>query len=61
MVEIEFSILGRQCLDRRLPDIPTVQREAAAWEARRNAYRATIDWQFTTAHARVKLERLYPS
>jgi hypothetical protein len=61
MVEIEFSILGRQCLDRRLADIASVQREAAAWEARRNAYRATIDWQFTTDKARVKLERLYPS
>ena len=61
MVEIELSILARQCLDRRLADIPTVQREAAAWEARRNAYRATVHWQFTTAQARVKLERLYPS
>jgi len=48
-------------LDRRLADIPTVQQEAAAWEQRRNAYRATVHWQFTTAQARVKLERLYPS
>ena len=61
MVEIELSILARQCLDRRLVDIPTVQREAAAWEQRRNAYRATVHWQFTTPQARVKLERLYPS
>jgi len=61
MAEIEFSVLAGQCLDRRLPDTATVSAEVAAWEAERNAERATINWRFTTDKARSKLERLYPS
>jgi hypothetical protein len=61
MAEIELSILHRQCLDRRLPDQETVQREAAAWEQERNAAQMTVDWRFTTTDARIKLKRLYPS
>jgi len=59
MVEIEFSVLARQCLNRRLPDIATVRREVQAWEEARNAARATVAWRFTTADARLKLHRLY--
>jgi hypothetical protein len=61
MAEIELSVLGRQCLDRRLPDIATLQAEVAAWQARRNATSAPVNWRFTTADARIKLKRLYPS
>ena len=61
IAEIEFSILARQCLDRRIPDADTLATEVAAWEAARNARQATIDWRFTTADARIKLKRLYPS
>lgn len=61
MAEIELSILHRQCLDRRLPDVPTLTREVHAYERSRNAQRATIDWQFTIHEARTKLHRLYPS
>ena len=61
MAEIELSILHRQCLDRRLADKETVQREAAAWEKERNAAQMTVDWRFTSADARIKLKRLYPS
>jgi len=61
MAEIELSVLHRQCLDRRLPDKETVQREAAAWAKERNAAQMTVDWRFTTADARIKLKRLYPS
>jgi hypothetical protein len=61
MAEIELSVLARQCLDRRLPDAPTLEAEVAAWVARRNGAEATIDWQFTTADARIKLKHLYPS
>ena len=52
--------LGRQCLDRRLADAATLIREVAAWEAARNAAQLRVDWQFTTADARIKLQRLYP-
>lgn len=60
MVEIEFSILARQCLNRRLPDLDSVRREVEAWAEARNGARATVEWRFTTADARVKLHRLYP-
>jgi transposase len=61
MAEIEFSVLERQCLARRLATRADVARETAAWTTDRNAVEATIDWRFTTAHARTKLHRLYPS
>ncbi len=60
MAEIELSVLAEQCLDRRLPDRPTLEREVAAWEAERNAATRTITWRFTTADARIKLKHLYP-
>lgn len=61
MAEIELSVLANQCLDRRLPDKKALQREVAAWEKQRNLDSRKIDWQFTTADARIKLKRLYPS
>lgn len=61
MAEIELSALSRECLDRRLPDLPTLTHEVAAWETIRNAAECTVDWQFTTGDARVKLKSLYPS
>lgn len=60
MVEVELSVLADQCLDRRLPDLPAVAREVAAWEAARNAAGATVAWRFSAADARTKLRRLYP-
>jgi transposase len=61
MAEIELSVLARQCLDRRIPDAETLRREVAAWELRRNDAAVKADWQFTTADARVKLKKLYPT
>lgn len=61
MAEIELGVLGRQCLDRRIPDREELKHEVAAWQRRRNESQATVDWQFTTADARVKLKRLYPN
>ena len=60
MAETELSVLGRQCLDRRIADQEFLKRQVAAWEAKRNQARAKVDWQFTTADARIKLKRLYP-
>jgi acetyl-CoA C-acetyltransferase len=59
--EIEISVLARQCLGRRIPDMDAVQREVAAWEADRNNQHVKINWRFTTDEARTKLARLYPS
>ena len=61
MAEIELSVLGRQCLDRYIPDKPTLNQETFAWETERNDNAATVDWRFTTQDARIKLKRLYPS
>lgn len=61
MAEIELSVLGRQCLRRRIPDQRALRREVAAWQRARNAKGSTTDWRFTTEDARIKLKRLYPS
>jgi hypothetical protein len=61
MAEIELSVLSRQCLDRRVPDMATLAAEGAAWQERRNATGGPIDWRFTTEDARIKLKKLYPS
>jgi len=60
MAELEFSVLSRQCLDRRIGTQATLVREVAAWEATRNADPTPVDWRFTTREARIKLKRLYP-
>lgn len=60
VAECELSVLARQCLDQRIADMPMLCREVAAWQTRRDATRATVDWQFTAADARIKLKRLYP-
>jgi hypothetical protein len=60
MAEIEFSVLSRQCLDRRIDNPTTLADEVATWVAERNADGTTIDWRFTTADARIKLKHLYP-
>lgn len=61
MAEIELSVLARQALSGRLPTLDAVQERVAAWQERRNHQQKTISWRFTTADARIKLKRLYPS
>src|SRR5271165_4038122 len=61
MAESELGVLSSQCLSRRIPDKPTLEKEVAAWEDHRNKHHAEANWQFTTDDARVKLKRLYPS
>lgn len=61
MAETELSILCRQCLDRRIDCQQKMTSEIAAWQQARNTNESKIDWQFTTADARIKLKRLYPS
>jgi hypothetical protein len=61
IAQIELSVLSRGCLDRRFTDQDAFRAEVAAWEQRRNATGSRVDWRFTTADARIKLKRLYPS
>lgn len=60
MAECEFSVLARQCLNRRIPDMPAMRKEIEAWVKDRNRYTKPADWRFTTEDARIKLKRLYP-
>jgi hypothetical protein len=60
MTEIELAVLSEQCLDRRLADRATLEREVAAWQAARNGAARRVDWRFTTEDARIKLKHLYP-
>jgi hypothetical protein len=61
MVEIELSVLVRQCLKRRLPDIEILSAEVEAWEKERNRSGMSVDWRFSAEDARIKLRSLYPS
>ena len=61
IAEIELGILSRQCLSQRIDTIEKLREQTAAWEKRRDAAEAKVNWKFTTAEARTKLNRLYPS
>src|SRR5512142_1999890 len=61
MAEIELSVLSRQCLSRRIETREELEREVAAWEEERNERGVEVQWRFTTADARIKLRRLYPT
>lgn len=61
MAEIELSALARQCLSRRIATQEALEQEVHAWQECRNEGAITVNWRFTTADARIKLQRLYPS
>ncbi len=60
VAESELNLLTRQCLARRIAQRQTVVAEARTWARDRNAKQTGVDWQFTTADARVRLRHLYP-
>ena len=60
IAEIELSVLARQCLHSRIPDLQTLTNQVEAWKCDRNEKHRTVDWQFTTTDARIKLKKLYP-
>ena len=60
IAEIELSALCGECLNHRIPDLATVRQQMQAWEQDRNNRDVSIDWQFTTRDARIKLKSLYP-
>jgi hypothetical protein len=61
MAEIELSVLSRQALDDYIPNQASLEQAVTPWEVERNANKAKVNWRFTTADARIKLKRLYPS
>lgn len=60
IAECELSVLTRQSIKSRLPDMETVEQKAKAWQNRRNQQHLSVNWRFTTEDARIKLRRLYP-
>jgi hypothetical protein len=60
MAESELGVLSSQCLSHCIPDLPTLEKEVAAWEDHRNKHHAKANWQFPPDDAYVKLKRLYP-
>jgi hypothetical protein len=60
MAEIELSVIPRQRLERRIPDLEALAGEVGAWEEERNVAESPIDWRFTTAEARIEPKHLYP-
>jgi len=61
MAESELSILARQCLNQRIPNLERLRCEVSAWEDERNQAETMMIWRFTTEDARIRLARLYPS
>ena len=61
MVESELSVLTRQCLNRRIPDIKTLEKEVSIWSGDRNNNKICVDWRFRTEDARNKLYKIYPT
>ena len=61
MAEMELSILSRQCLhERRFGSAEELDKAIHTWVANRNEKHCGTNWRFTTADARIKLQRLYP-
>jgi len=61
MAEIELHVLNSQCLNRHIATVEDIKREIEEWQKHRNNKKCKINWQFSTADARIKLKRLYPS
>jgi DDE superfamily endonuclease len=59
MIEIEFSALARQCLNRRLPTQEKLNTEIQALVTERQQKGIQIDWQFSLESARNKFSRHY--
>ncbi len=60
MAECELSVLEKQCLGERVADESTLRARIQLWNSDRHRRSKTIDRQFQTDDARIKLRRLYP-
>lgn len=59
MIELEFSALSRQCLNRRIPTQTELEKEVLAWAKSRNQAGVKIHWQFSVVQARETLNSQY--
>ncbi len=60
IAEIELSVMTSQCLNRRISDITSLNKQISAWASGRNFIQKGVEWQFSTNDARIKLKHLYP-
>ena len=61
VAEVSISILSRQCVGRRISDLDLLNAEIVAWESLYNSQVRKVNWHFTTADARIKLRKIYPT
>lgn len=61
IAEIELSVMARQCTDRRIANMETLQKELDAWAKERNTKEIGINWRFKTEDARIRLKKFYPT
>ena len=60
-VEIESSVLSRQCLEQHIPNVEVLSSEMATWDSQRNQQKPSVYWGLKTKDAREKMQGLYPS
>jgi DDE superfamily endonuclease len=61
IAEIELSVMAKQCIKRRIPNVEILKNEIDSWKNERNNEKIGVNWRFTAKDARIKLKRLYPS
>ncbi|MDR2569997.1 MAG: IS630 family transposase [Oscillospiraceae bacterium] len=61
IAELTISVLSKQCINRRIANIDGLNNELFAWQAEYSNTENSVNWQFTTDDARIKLKRLYPA
>jgi len=60
IAEIAFSVLSKECLNRRIPSIEILREEIYVWEVKKNKQHKKVNWRFTSSDARIKLKKFYP-
>lgn len=61
IAECELSVLSKQALNKRFASKEELMQQVTPWKSDRNSRQKGVDWQFTTADARIKLKKLYPT
>lgn len=59
MIECEFAVVSRQCLNRRIATMEKLEAEVLALMDERDRKRVLIHWQFSIQKARTTLNRHY--
>jgi hypothetical protein len=60
IAECYLSVLSRECLNRRIPDLQVLRSELCAWNSIHDSNAVPVNWRFTSPDARIRLRSLYP-